>query len=499
MRHGFFKENRLIWAIPFLVFVLVVLNYQRPRVKPKEKPKQAQPTSSGVVWPEPFSLSSPSADERYVTYLPHSGFHNQRIALENALLLAHYLNRTLLLPPVYLTSPAFPWLRFDKMYERLLLQTKNGLEYCSQLRENEPLPAECVQHPHWTWVPWTFFYDLQPLLPKIRIVFRNDMSLEWIQDSCGQDIYFLKDLTPFDYRIYDLPSSQTPLQRFMHRIELEALEAVEERVIHLGSLFGSYRVLAQTVPHQALLQWIRSHMIFKNPVLLEVAGKVVERLGGVRSFVGLHLRVGDGVFKARAGLHVDALFHQLVNDYTDLTLEELSERYDPTHHQDRQEDTHYEIKQLRDTAPHQDTHLPLAVSHPPPSVLQPRLGAASTHLTCGPTDGRNDRFAKTTLYIATDCPHPREHPLLQKLFKTFPCIFVLDDFLDSLAPLQQIHVAQDNVPLQSYLIPMVDAIISAQGHTFYGTNASTFSTYIQRQLHPVYTDQPIPLADVPLP
>ena len=27
-------------------------------------------------------------EERYLTYIPHSGFHNQRIALENALFLA---------------------------------------------------------------------------------------------------------------------------------------------------------------------------------------------------------------------------------------------------------------------------------------------------------------------------------------------------------------------------------------------------------------------------
>jgi hypothetical protein len=46
---------------------------------------------------------------------------------------------------------------------------------------------------------------------------------------------------------------------------------------------------------------------------------------------------------------------------------------------------------------------------------------------------------------------------------------------------------------------MVDAMIAAQGHTFFGTNSSTFSSYIERQLHPVYTGQTLELLGAPLP
>ncbi|CAO3650754.1 unnamed protein product [Mucor hiemalis] len=45
-----------------------------------------------VIFPEPFEYNLPEENEKYITYLPHSGFHNQRIELENALLLATYLN-----------------------------------------------------------------------------------------------------------------------------------------------------------------------------------------------------------------------------------------------------------------------------------------------------------------------------------------------------------------------------------------------------------------------
>ncbi|RCH94625.1 hypothetical protein CU097_013427 [Rhizopus azygosporus] len=450
-----------------------------------------------VAMPDPFELHKPDSTEKFITYLPHSGFHNQRISLENAFLLASYLNRTLLLPPVYLASPAFPWLRFDKMYERILLQTKNGIEYCGQLREGEPLPPECLNYSHWTSVPWTFFYDFEGISKKIRVIFRNDMSLEWIRDELSSDIYFIKDNSPFDYRIYDLPESQTPLQRFVHRLELDALEAIKAKVIHFGSLFGSYRVLAQSEEHKDLLTWVRRNMVFQNPVLLQTASRIINQLGGVKQFVGIHFRVGDGLFKVRASIHVDDIYHQLVNEYTDLTVDEVAQ-YDTRHDDDRKEDTNYEVKQLRDTPVLEAAQQPIQVTHPPDTILQARLGTSTKHhLKCQSSDGRNNQFAKTTIYIATDCPNPREHPLLQKIFKTFPCVFVLSDFKSDLKELAKIKVAEDNVHLESYLIPMIDAIIAAQGFDFYGTNSSTFSTYIERQLHPMYTNEPIKLFDAP--
>lgn len=51
---------------------------------------------------------------KYLTYLPHSGFHNQRIEMENALLLSYILNRTLLLPKANLGN-SIPWDVFDNL------------------------------------------------------------------------------------------------------------------------------------------------------------------------------------------------------------------------------------------------------------------------------------------------------------------------------------------------------------------------------------------------
>ena len=63
-------------------------------------------------------MTSKFAQEKYITYLPHSGLHNQRIALENAVFMAWALNRTLILPPLILRKH-FPFSMFENETEKL--------------------------------------------------------------------------------------------------------------------------------------------------------------------------------------------------------------------------------------------------------------------------------------------------------------------------------------------------------------------------------------------
>ncbi|KAI9469700.1 MAG: CigA protein [Benjaminiella poitrasii] len=463
-----------------------------------------------VIFPDPFELHQPNPKtEKFLSYLPHSGFHNQRIELENALLLAAYLNRTLLVPPVFLASPAMPWLRYEKLYERLLFQTKNGLDHCVTIHDaGLPLPSECLNVFRWTNVPWTFFYNMSAIQEQaqVPVVFRSSLDYEWFyhtQDRLGKltedDIYFFKDMSPYEYQIHDDRGLDLPLDRFNYRIDLMSLQTIEHRVLHFGSMFGSYRVLAETDEHAERLRMIRSNMIFRNPVLSSAAERIVEQLGGANQFVGMHVRVGDGIFKLRASILVDDIYHQLVNTLTDLNLEQVTayEGGIDQHNVDRTESTEYEIK-LRSFHPVDETNYtkPIEVVHPDWTEeerhrlfdQEPRI---ARRLQCQPGDATTKRFKNTVVYIATDAPDPRNHPLLRKLFNVFPCTFILSDFVDELKDIKRLEVVEEKVRLESYLIPMVDAMISAYGHTFFGTPHSTFTSYIERQLHPVYTGKPV--------
>ena len=348
----------------------------------------------------------------------------------------------------------------------------------------------------WTTVPWSFFFDLEPLLAKVRIAWRVDLSFEWMYDNLGigkNDIYFIRDMTPYDYGIYDEPESQTPLTRFLNRIDLATLEAVQEPVLHFGSVFGTGRVLAQTEEHAELLRYFRTHMVLRNSVLMDTAARIVEQLGGIGQFVGIHYRSGDGLFRQRAGLNLDDIYHQLVDSFTDLTVAQVADLEQGKHDEDRKEDTAYEVRQLRKFDAAENVQKPIEVNHPEQDVLAANMGEkpANLRLACSAPTADNERFQKTVIYLATDTPSPRTSPLLQKIYATFPCVFDLSDFQSVLADVKRVMNVEEKVKLDSYLIPMLDAMIAAQGHTFMGTTGSTFSGYIERQLHPVYTNKTV--------
>ncbi|KAF9432316.1 hypothetical protein BGZ76_010969 [Entomortierella beljakovae] len=409
----------------------------------------------------------PNLNERYLAYLPHSGFHNQRISLENGLLLAKYLNRTLLIPPVYL-GPATEWRLFDILHRRIMLQTKRGLDHCGKLPRGDPLPAECLNYYTWTSLEWSFFYDLEKIGKQQPWKFRADHSFAWMETFLGidrkKDIYIIEDRAHYDYQVYDDPQSLTPLNtnRYLRKVEVQELVDRPERVLHMGSLFATGRVLAELPDNKAYQQFLRRTMILSTPVLVKTSDSIVEKLGGLGTFVGLHLRVGDGMFVEPAPANIQNMFNNLVNITGITPIENYDELIaTPTLSPAGQG------ADVEDKAPKRPTSERLSTSE------------------CRTRKSQGGKY--TTIYIATDGVYPRRNILFRKLFDHFPCIFILDDFADHLAELKDMKNI-DGVGLSKDLIPMVDAVVSAKGRYFMGTPKSTFSTYVSKQLHPAYIE-----------
>ncbi|KAG0282026.1 hypothetical protein BGZ96_000900 [Linnemannia gamsii] len=438
---------------------------QQQRPPPYEQQHGLPQVGKGLV---PRPTFDPS--ERYLAYLPHSGFHNQRITLENALLLANYLNRTLLVPPVFL-GPATEWRPFDILLRRLLLQTKRGLDHCGRIGKSDPLPAECLNYYSWTTVEWDFFYDMEKINKVQPWKYRPDHSFAWMETNLGidrlKDIHIVYDQAHYDYQIYDDPESTFPLNRnrYLRKLELKDLSDVKERVLHMGSLFATGRVLAELPEHKTFQQYLRRSMILSTPILTKTSNAIVDKLGGLGSFVGLHLRVGDGMFVQPAPTNIENMFDSLVN-ITGIT---------PI-----------------------PNYQAFPASTPGDSAA---AGDSTSRSRSGPErlDGTQCKARKseggkyTAIYIATDGVYPRRNKLFRKLFDHFPCIFTLDDFSDHLAELKDMK-NYDGVGLSKDLIPMVDAVVSAKGSHFLGTPKSTFSTYVSKQLHPAFVESLTPPA-----
>ncbi|KAI8598227.1 GDP-fucose protein O-fucosyltransferase, partial [Dissophora ornata] len=416
---------------------------------------------------------------KYLTFLPHSGFHNQRTELENALLLARLLNRTLIMPKVYL-GPPMPWLRFKVLYSRLLYQTKIGLEHCQAIIENQeeewsPLPTECLQYESWTMTDWDMFFDLNPLRHYVRILTRESMSMAYLANRGGDegeegkekktllrsegDVLFFDDNSLYDYHFTENATSKDSFRsKFRDEFTVEWLADRPERLIHLGSIFGTGRIYIESLESKAWLQMIRDHLILRTDILQKTSQRIADKISGGAGFVGVHIRISDGHFSLTARDTIENIRQELM-----WQIGITEDNGDNGEDEDEDESSPHFPSNASQAHKRQGR---LSVEHPPKRRS-------------------NGRF--TPIYLATDARRPRANPIFDKLFETFSCIFTLDDFEEDLELLHQFRNPEDGTLMAKFLIPMVDAMVAAKSAAFFGTPTSTFSNYIQKQLHPAFT------------
>lgn len=404
--------------------------------------------------------------EKYLTYLPHSGFHNQRISVINALLLAHRLNRTLLMPPVML-GEAIHWRKYESLdsYHRRL--TKANLEYCQDYLDiyYDPgkkeqaasiIPPKCRSSFNYTSLRWDRLFDLTALKQRVRIRYRDDYDKTYLQRTYGidpQDVYHIRDELLYDYRISD--QSGESLGKYKREIFLYDLAERPERLLSFGSLFGSGRVMHSTPESIELYNFLFKQFVFKPQALPELfaeATDIITRLGGPRSYVSFHARVGDSIFERFSSQVMGKLWSDL-------------QKYTPL------------------------------VSPPPSFILE--KNEVNTDLCLAPLETPDtDAIDWTTgqvapgrpllMFMATDAKHPRQFPLFEQLYKTFPCVVTLSDLYDYKdSALATLVNPADGIRYGKFLVPFLDGLIASYAQEFTGSMWSTFSSYI-RFLHEQY-------------
>ncbi|KAI8144949.1 hypothetical protein BJV82DRAFT_606865 [Fennellomyces sp. T-0311] len=390
-----------------------------------------------ILFPETTTYSH----EKYITFYPHSGLHNQRLALLNAMVLAKALDRTLILPQINLGKG---------VYWRASPLLADKYSTCPEFAISERV-GECHDFRKYVPVPVSKVFDLTALeRVGIRYIERDDMRTTYFSDHLGiHDIYSVNDSTRFAYRIYDSDNSTEPLNQFQYRLNLKDLEARQEQLIEFGSLFGTPRMV---LDERDDLYWLRDHLSgevgFSNPTVTFQTLNVVSLLGGPGNFVSVHLRTGDGVFKT--------IMTRTMNKVRE-TLERYNMRTRLHHEQE------YAIMARLQALAHEGQITDLlnecvAIQHHR-DLLHPRL---------------------RLIFMATDTAQPRQ--TLPDLFEEFVCLFTLPDF----PQVVQDTVAGDSTPAREQQdhygplwLPLIDAEIAAHGSFFVGTRKSTFSKYIQ--------------------
>ncbi|KAF9317472.1 Bifunctional purine biosynthetic protein ade1 [Podila horticola] len=417
----------------------------------------------------PERPSSPG--ERFLGYIPHSGFHNQRMTLESALLLTAYLNRTLLLPPLYMSKRKLTNLNWKVPSELLgnwAQRTRANFEYCrsydptllppytkEQLKamtdEERKRETECSFYHEWTVAPWTYFYDIPEILENsmgvgghqepIRVFDRSNISLSWLVDKLGvqdfnKEIYFVNDTSRYDYQIVDdlehdygvSPHvDESPLSkgswagRYSRTILLTDLMSRPERILHFGSLFGTDRVEARSESHKAMQKYISDGMDMWNQDILDATDMIERQIEewikitgrAAPGYLGVHFRTVDGDFAKFARRNLARIISWLSE------MAKRDSKYIKAPLEAEESPLSSSLSPLPSPLPSPSSSpSPLPSPSPSPSPVAEAEAGATPSLTEQQQEFlqrcKHAESGSPLVFMATDLHHPRQSPMLAR-------------------------------------------------------------------------------------
>ncbi|RGB37637.1 hypothetical protein C1646_741061 [Rhizophagus diaphanus] len=396
------------------------------------------------------SQDFPIQNEKFLTYLPHSQFHNQFIELKNAIVLAYLTNRTLIVPSILQTEHKVLSISHSPLYylnnqlinntnikkDRLLCDVKYS-DHCS---------PDYEAYDNFELINWEEIIDFSWIKNEIKIIHRGyDFSIEGLFNICNipiketnnntlqgllednNDVYVISNDNKYYYRFFDTesPNNNYILSKYETPYLISDLRKREEKLIHVDTLFGSTRI---DYRNKNVIKWridmLRS-LKFSHPILLDVSNNIINELGGFGNFLGAHVRTADGKFKNNLENIIDQVIEMLKK--------------------------HQKISNSNNNNS---------------NIIN------SKNLTLNDCKLLN----KKIIFIATDSSNP--HVTLSKIFSSFPCVFTINDFNDFVNPLMKISYTFDkNTKMSKFFYPLLDLLIISNGMDVVVTYSSTFSGF----------------------
>ncbi|KAF8466811.1 hypothetical protein DFH94DRAFT_676235 [Russula ochroleuca] len=445
----------------------------RTRAAPRDDSPDTNFITTQIGSPPSRKSFAWNSGERYLAYLPHSGFHNQRIALENALTLARILNRTLLVPPVRLGNDLISYHKFDDLRRFLIHSGKRGLHHCSNVAPHFAPPSECWGYFDYTYVSWDWLVDLSSIAAEEPLLHHESLTYPWLESPpLDTHALTLKDQTAYDFRFVDytpaLDMSAHPRYQIAYPISTLATSSLP--LIQLGSLFGSARLHLTERENVATRTGIRERMKFSNSHLRTASTAAVDALGGQDAFLAAHVRLSNGPFRTLRERTVRSIWYRLVA----CALRSINASAGITEI--------YELEGLL---------VPANAVLPPPheplvDLVPPRVaplegvmpGTLRFKCTGNPHEAPKLVPLNVPLFVATDV---EDALALAPLRAAFPCTILLRDLAEvpEVRMLDRLVSADDGVRLGPFLAPLLDAAIVARAWAVVGTEGSTFSRYVE--------------------
>ncbi|CAG8731345.1 39939_t:CDS:2 [Gigaspora margarita] len=252
--------------------------------------------------------------------LPHGGFNNQRIALENAIFLAWFLNRTLIIPPILLFEGFTPakYRSYDELYNFLsqhIRPDKNQFKYCFQEDQKN-----CTMMTY-TMYNWEELLDFTFLKHHIKYIHRQDFDYKHLLVSLNiydsTEVYVTGNEHKYQQRYYYDVTSIIELGKFKERVNLIDLNQRSEQLIHFGSAFSSGRIVRQLLESTEFWNKLMKEMLPNNPTLIYIVDKIINKIGGINSFIGVHARLKGGSFDKNQNDIIQELIKRIKEDFED--------------------------------------------------------------------------------------------------------------------------------------------------------------------------------------
>ncbi|RHZ72465.1 hypothetical protein Glove_242g86 [Diversispora epigaea] len=363
-------------------------------------------------------------DELFMTYQPHGGLNSQRISLCNAITIAYYFKRTLVLPPVILGNP-FKYTEFNKYSKFLskLKYSKDYLRHCNR-EADEHLRNTCIEyHNSYTLYRWDKLFDFSFVKKYVKVVqlanFRKENLYKLSNIEYSEEIYFLKSSPKFyDENIFNKTLTKNSNIRF-----LADLKNISHRLLHFGSIAGLDRITLSLPENLEFSQQLYGSFSPNNPIILSIVENIVESLGDSFKFVSTHINSRNLMNRIKKNKLMGLLFKEI-----EVEFQSPSYIHDQTFLESR-----------------------CKLMYPDkPDVV---------------------------LYIATDV-EPGDK-VIKKILQQFPCTFTLANFSDHLQPIEELRNPLDGLLLDKFLSPIIDLMVAAHSSKVFTFSFSPFDTYLQ--------------------
>jgi len=256
-----------------------------------------------------------------------------------------------------------------------------------------------------------------------------------------KEVHLIPDTNRYQVKYYDSSKSRIPLGNYVDKINLSDLATRTEKLIQVNSMFGSGRIALDESENISFYNTEMKSLVINNPKVIGVVNKIVNKLGGVGTYIGLHIRTGDSSFKARKAITVENMRKFITANW---------EFFD------------YEIKKRKSAEEAKGNN----------NATDTENGDGDHKSICSTKS--DSSFAKIPIYAATDLEP--DSPELASLRKAFPCLFILSDFNNYLTGFEIVNPT-DGVNIRKYLFPFIDLVVASKGGVFIGTKGSTFSGY----------------------